>query len=70
MNEKQCAVCGVDGLHQCSVCKSIRYCSKAHQKLHWKVHKLNCRAWKEECDDKIGKHLVASRDLKPGNKLK
>ncbi len=60
MNEKQCAVCGVDGLHQCSVCKSIRYCSKDHQKLHWK----------EESDDKIGKHLVASRDLKPGNKLK
>ncbi|KAL7416729.1 hypothetical protein BDY24DRAFT_202751 [Mrakia frigida] len=26
----------------CSVCKCVRYCSKAHQKEHWKWHKQFC----------------------------
>lgn len=43
-----CAVCGVslqpDGtkLFRCSRCKSVQYCSKEHQKKHWKFHKMMC----------------------------
>lgn len=43
-----CAVCGVhlqpDGtkLFRCSRCKSVQYCSKEHQKKHWKLHKMMC----------------------------
>lgn len=27
----------------CSACKSTRYCSRDHQRLHWKIHKTVCR---------------------------
>lgn len=27
----------------CSQCKGVSYCSKAHQKEHWKCHKLTCK---------------------------
>lgn len=26
----------------CSQCKGVSYCSKVHQKEHWKCHKLTC----------------------------
>ena len=29
-------------LLQCSRCKKSYYCSKEHQKIHWKVHKKVC----------------------------
>lgn len=40
-----CALSGCDEQHnlkQCSKCKSANYCSKEHQKKHWKVHKKAC----------------------------
>ena len=30
------------GSHVCSQCKCTHYCSRAHQKEHWKAHKLQC----------------------------
>ncbi|KAK0182581.1 hypothetical protein PV327_000706 [Microctonus hyperodae] len=39
----QCSVCGnTEFLLHCSACKSIVYCSKEHQKLDWKCHKVYC----------------------------
>ncbi|GAQ83150.1 hypothetical protein KFL_001370200 [Klebsormidium nitens] len=29
---------------KCSVCQVARYCSKEHQSLHWRTHKVHCRA--------------------------
>ena len=26
----------------CSACKTMRYCSRDHQRLHWKTHKPVC----------------------------
>lgn len=38
-----CAVCGhTDRLYSCSRCTSIFYCSREHQKKHWKKHKVFC----------------------------
>ena len=37
-----CAVCGCRGPLRCSVCKMATYCSKTHQKFHWKRHKKYC----------------------------
>jgi len=34
-----CPGCSNDGLNQCSACKSVEYCSRACQKLHWAAHK-------------------------------
>jgi hypothetical protein len=39
-----CPVCGVaEKLKRCGKCLSVWYCSKEHQKEHWKVHKHVCR---------------------------
>ncbi|KAJ1427694.1 hypothetical protein B484DRAFT_74589 [Ochromonadaceae sp. CCMP2298] len=40
-------VCSCDGCQEigsfkCSSCKRARYCSVAHQKKHWKIHKGEC----------------------------
>ena len=38
-----CLLCGKsDRLYSCSRCRGAIYCSKEHQKQHWKVHKLLC----------------------------
>lgn len=40
---KNCSVCGsTEKLFKCSRCKIMLYCSKEHQKLHWKYHKATC----------------------------
>ncbi|OQR90284.1 programmed cell death protein 2 [Thraustotheca clavata] len=42
---KQCAVCGLKGIFACSACNIAQYCSKVHQKDHWKHgHKQDCPA--------------------------
>ena len=38
-----CPGCSNDGLNQCSACKSVEYCSRACQKLHWAAHKAACK---------------------------
>jgi hypothetical protein len=49
MGTRVCALChmtsedaGVPALLKCGRCKSAFYCSQAHQKEHWKYHKLEC----------------------------
>lgn len=37
-----CRRCRADNI--CSGCKYVAYCSKAHQKLHWKAHKVYCKS--------------------------
>lgn len=39
----ECVVCGCrEKLLRCSRCKSVVYCTKEHQKLDWKRHKIQC----------------------------
>lgn len=40
-----CAFCSTEkaNLLKCSRCKSVFYCSKECQKLHWKAHKPSCK---------------------------
>jgi hypothetical protein len=33
---------GLEKLYQCSRCKRQYYCSKEHQRAHWKIHKMYC----------------------------
>jgi len=66
MGDKLCAICGIKAPHQCSGCRAVSYCSRDHQKDHWKEHKLSCHPFKVEWSLELGHHLVAMRDLKPG----
>lgn len=43
---RRCFVCRGKGnpkLMMCTICKKVRYCSKACQKRDWKVHKTRCK---------------------------
>ncbi|XP_053688048.1 rho GTPase-activating protein gacZ [Sabethes cyaneus] len=43
--QHQCRICGsTDGLRRCSRCQVAYYCSQEHQRLDWKLHKLECRS--------------------------
>lgn len=38
-----CRVCGISASSQCSKCKKVNYCSRAHQEIDWKEsHKNAC----------------------------
>ena len=38
-----CPGCPNGGRTRCSACKSVEYCSRACQKLHWAAHKAACK---------------------------
>ncbi|XP_035772758.1 uncharacterized protein LOC118456264 [Anopheles albimanus] len=43
--QHQCRICGVsEGLRRCSRCQIAYYCSVDHQRIDWKLHKLECRS--------------------------
>ena len=41
-----CAQCGSAANQRCTGCHVTFYCSREHQKLHWKLHKSQCCAYK------------------------
>jgi hypothetical protein len=38
-----CPGCPNGGRNKCSACKSVEYCSRASQELHWAAHKAACK---------------------------
>ncbi|XP_058061438.1 egl nine homolog 1 [Anopheles bellator] len=43
--QHQCRICGAnEGLRRCSRCQIAYYCSVDHQRIDWKVHKVECRS--------------------------
>uniref|UniRef100_A0A6P7GLW2 SET domain-containing protein SmydA-8-like n=1 Tax=Diabrotica virgifera virgifera TaxID=50390 RepID=A0A6P7GLW2_DIAVI len=66
MSEK-CEICEEPSELKCSACKLVSYCCKDHQKQGWKAHKPLCRPFEIQEDPVIGKCLVATRDIKPGD---
>jgi hypothetical protein len=43
-----CPGCPDGGSTKCSACKSVDYCSRACQKLHWAAHKAACKLWEQD----------------------
>ena len=43
-----CAICDTPGVHACSGCHEVRYCSKECQKVDWPIHKLVCKTFVTE----------------------
>jgi len=49
-DDNTCAACGEEKVpHKCSSCKSVQYCDRDCQKIHWSVHKKEC--------DKLSKQM-------------
>ncbi|XP_075213241.1 SET domain-containing protein SmydA-8-like [Lycorma delicatula] len=67
--KKNCAVCNEKAPHMCSVCRAVSYCSKEHQKQHWKQHKLICNSYEVKLNNQLGRYLIASRDLSTNDKI-
>lgn len=65
-----CNVCQKPANQTCGGCKLVYYCTKAHQKLGWKEgHKFKCCAFKVQFTENIGRHMVATRDIKQGEMI-
>ena len=62
-----CAVCKKEAALRCSNCKGQFYCTKDHQRDDWQRHKSTCRAWEIKENSELGKHLISTRDLNPGD---
>jgi hypothetical protein len=44
MNDRMCEVCNnKNNIKRCSVCSCVYYCCIEHQKIHWPVHKTQCK---------------------------
>ena len=56
-------------LLQCSACCQASYCSTACQKLHWKLHRNDCRPFKLSAVPGKGLGLVAARNIKQGERI-
>ena len=41
-----CAMCKAAAKQKCGGCRSVFYCSREHQKRHWKEHSKKCTAFK------------------------
>ncbi|KZC09337.1 PREDICTED: protein msta, isoform A-like [Dufourea novaeangliae] len=61
-----CAVCGKTATNRCSACETVYYCSKEHQKKDWKKHTEVCTPYKLAEDSILGRHYVATRNIKVG----
>lgn len=60
---ERCVICNEVAPFKCTACKSVNYCGAEHQKKDWPNHKINCRPFRIEHSDELGRYLVAARDI-------
>ncbi|XP_077295843.1 SET domain-containing protein SmydA-8-like [Arctopsyche grandis] len=66
----RCAVCSEPAAQVCGGCRSQHYCGKVHQKQAWRSgHRFKCSAFRLECNEVLGRHLIATRDIKQGEMI-
>ncbi|XP_076056980.1 SET domain-containing protein SmydA-8-like [Oratosquilla oratoria] len=61
-----CALCMGPASQRCGKCHVVCYCSREHQKQHWKTHKNECSPYRVLVSEVLGRYLEASRDIEPG----
>ncbi|XP_011312778.1 protein msta, isoform A-like [Fopius arisanus] len=61
-----CAVCKQSAQQKCSACKLVFYCSREHQRCHWKEHAKNCRSFKLQTNEILGRHYIATKRIEQG----
>ncbi|XP_001352921.3 SET domain-containing protein SmydA-8 [Drosophila pseudoobscura] len=65
-----CALCQAKASQLCAACRSVVYCSREHQKEHWKQgHKRECKCYEVATNETLGRHLRATRDVKIGEEI-
>ncbi|XP_076065381.1 SET domain-containing protein SmydA-8-like [Oratosquilla oratoria] len=64
-----CLLCGEPAGQSCGNCGRAYYCSRDHQKTHWKEHKQQCQPFKEVTSQHAGRYLVATRTISAGQLL-
>ncbi|XP_011863155.1 PREDICTED: protein msta, isoform B-like isoform X2 [Vollenhovia emeryi] len=62
-----CPVCGTNATLKCGSCRREFYCDKSHQSQDWPRHKSTCGGWEIGRGPALGRHLLATRDLAPGD---
>nr|XP_033322206.1 SET domain-containing protein SmydA-8-like isoform X1 [Megalopta genalis]XP_033322208.1 SET domain-containing protein SmydA-8-like isoform X1 [Megalopta genalis]XP_033322209.1 SET domain-containing protein SmydA-8-like isoform X1 [Megalopta genalis]XP_033322210.1 SET domain-containing protein SmydA-8-like isoform X1 [Megalopta genalis]XP_033322211.1 SET domain-containing protein SmydA-8-like isoform X1 [Megalopta genalis]XP_033322212.1 SET domain-containing protein SmydA-8-like isoform X1 [ len=65
-SQNVCDICGELATHKCSACENVYYCCKEHQKKGWKKHAKICKPYKLTEDPVLGRHYVATRNIKAG----
>uniref|UniRef100_A0A182KF08 MYND-type domain-containing protein n=1 Tax=Anopheles christyi TaxID=43041 RepID=A0A182KF08_9DIPT len=62
-----CSVCSAPAAQRCAGCQQVAYCGRDHQRADWKAqHRDQCRRFKVVRNDRLGRHLVATRHIKQG----
>lgn len=71
-DRQYCELCGkMENLLKCGRCRSSFYCSKEHQKQHWKEHKLICKeADKAQPTKHKPEHTLSSGNHKEPDKCR
>ncbi|TDG42032.1 hypothetical protein AWZ03_011540 [Drosophila navojoa] len=63
----KCAYCQAHATQLCAACRNVVYCSREHQKEHWKRgHKSECKCYELASNELLGRHLRATRDIRMG----
>ncbi|KAE9103480.1 hypothetical protein PF010_g13724 [Phytophthora fragariae] len=69
---RACPICGkTESLKHCASCKRVSYCSREHQRQHWKVHRAECTHRPKQSSDKsspsaIDNNMVVVVEIKSG----
>ncbi|XP_033226599.1 SET domain-containing protein SmydA-8-like isoform X2 [Belonocnema kinseyi] len=63
----KCEVCAASASQKCGGCGTVLYCNREHQAVHWPKHKIQCSPVKITFCSKIGRHMVATRKIYPGD---
>ncbi|KAH8370423.1 hypothetical protein KR093_003406, partial [Drosophila rubida] len=64
-----CALCGARAAQVCAACRNVVYCSREHQKQHWRQHKTQCKCYELATNQLLGRHLRATRDIAMGEQI-
>ncbi|KAG5681719.1 hypothetical protein PVAND_011129 [Polypedilum vanderplanki] len=67
MSSGNCKSCNKSANLLCINCKEVYYCSRECQKSDWKNHKQQCKSYEIYKDEKIGRLLRATREIKAGS---